>query len=157
MKAWIFASVGLRSVGYKWSGIEICKYVLVFHSEYGRGIFSEGKMPAYHDSYLGLAPGCFTQKVRWTKLRCQNVAQSSCRFLCHLSFCQYVKFISHLQCFATPSTSHKNVKFAPPPPAHHLPCFVPFLTSMPDEKGGGEASCNGMLSVSVKNVFYRVI
>jgi len=54
MKAWIFASVGLRSVGYKLSAIEICKYVLVIHSEYGRWIFSEGKSPAYHDSDLGL-------------------------------------------------------------------------------------------------------
>jgi hypothetical protein len=85
-----------------------------------------------------------------------NVAQSSCRFPCHLSFCQYVKFISHIQCFAIPSTSHKNIKFAFPPPPP-LPCFVPFLTSMPDEKGGGEASCNGILSVSIKDVFYRVI
>jgi len=147
MKAWIFASVGLRSAGYKLSGIEISKYILVIHSEYGGGIFSEGKTPAYHDSDLGSAPGYFTWKVRWTKLRCQNVDQSSCRFPCHLSFCQYVKFISQLQCVAIPSTSHKNVKFT----TSHLPCFVPFLTSVLNEKrGGGEASCNGILSISIK-------
>lgn len=131
MKACIFASLVLRSVGYKLS--EICKYVLVIHSEYGRGIFSEGKTPAYHDSDLRSAPGYFTWKVRWTKLRYQNVAQSSCRFPCHLSFCRCVKFISQLHCVAVTSPSHKNVKFA----TLHLPCFMPFLTSMPNEKGVG--------------------
>ena len=74
MKAWIFASVGLRSVGYKLSGIETCKYILVIHSEYGREIFSEGKTPAYHNSGLGSVPGYFTWEVRWTKLHCLDFA-----------------------------------------------------------------------------------
>lgn len=113
MKAWIFASVGLRSVGYKLSGIETCMVML-----------STGNMAVEYSQKVKRRPPTtqawvqslvILRKVRRTKLRCQDFAQSSRRFPCDLSFCQYVKFISQLLCVAMRSTSNKNVKVAPPP------------------------------------------
>jgi len=71
MKAWIFASVGLRSVGYELSGIEICMFLLsTVAVEYSQKVKRR-----LTTTQVWVQSLVILRKVRWTTLDCQDFAQ----------------------------------------------------------------------------------